>query len=350
MALDLSGGVAETLPGAQIIVWCDAPKGRVAGVELWRRAVYTACRAGFQRLIIVAPGRVEEVRSSLADDPRLEGRRWEVVTPGESWAARVVAAGGRWVLLQDRWVVDATHLRDLAATTRGRAASSPEGPIVADATDVVEIAGQVWSLTHAAPSLDRVLESPLLYVEIKLPPDLRRAEDALFQGLARNVTNFFARTIDRPMSRAISRVLAPWPITPNQITIFSIGLGIVGALCLLRPTYSFGLLGSFLFLLSTIVDGCDGEIARLKFQESARGAQLDVIGDNVVHAFLFPCVALHAYFADPNGPYLLLGASAIAGVIATWAAIYFIVVRGNPGPRVDAFFEAFGNRLESGLW
>jgi len=146
------------------------------------------------------------------------------------------------------------------------------------------------------------------------------------------------------MSRAISRRLAPYAVTPNQITIFSIGLGIVGALWLLRPTYCFGLLGSFLFLASTVIDGCDGEIARLKFQESAEGARLDVIGDNIVHAFLFPCVALHAYFAHPDGPYLLLGAIAFAGVLVTWLAVYWVLVKHPPSPRAQAVFELFGNR------
>jgi phosphatidylglycerophosphate synthase len=146
------------------------------------------------------------------------------------------------------------------------------------------------------------------------------------------------------MSRAISRRLAPWPITPNQITCFSIALGVAGALLLLQPTYAFGLLGCALFLASTIIDGCDGEIARLKFQESPQGAKLDVIGDNLVHAALFPCLALRAYFAEPGGPYLWLGAGALAGVIASWLAVYFVIVRGRPSARTLAFFEAFGNR------
>jgi 1L-myo-inositol 1-phosphate cytidylyltransferase / CDP-L-myo-inositol myo-inositolphosphotransferase len=146
------------------------------------------------------------------------------------------------------------------------------------------------------------------------------------------------------MSRAISRRLARWPITPNQITWFSMGLGVAGALLLLQPTYAFGFLGCALFLASTILDGCDGEIARLKFQESPAGAKLDVIGDNIVHALLFPCVALRAYFADPTGPYLWLGAVALAGVAVSWLAVYFVIVRGRASARTTAFFEAFANR------
>jgi phosphatidylglycerophosphate synthase len=343
MALDLSGGFAPTLAGSQIVVWCGPPLGAVAGLELWRRAVFTACRAGFARLVIVADGRASEIRRSLAGDHRLAGRRWDVAESHEDWTAAVAAAGGRWVWLSDRWLVDAGHLRDLAETTGGIAAATGAGPFAADAEELVVLTPDRARSEHGVSVVRRVDEPPL-YFEVRSPADLRRAEDALFESLVRNVTNPFARHVDRPMSRAISRLLAPYPITPNQITIFSIGLGIVGALCLLRPTYGSGLLGSFLFLLSTIVDGCDGEIARLKFQESAAGARLDVIGDNVVHAALFPCVALHAYFRDPNGPYFWLGVSALGGVAATWAAVWMTVVRHPPKRAVGAFFDAFGNR------
>jgi len=340
MALDLSGGVAESIAGGRVLVWCEGPAGHVAGLELWKRAVYTACRAGFDRLLIVVAGGAEEamVRRELEGDHRLDGRRWDVAAPDGPWAQSVRETGGRWVLLRDRWIVEAAHLRDLADTTGEPVSASPQGPVAADAADLVELA----PVGRAGAA--RTLPAPPLYYEVRSPADLRRAEDALFQSLARNVTNFFAKWIDRPMSRAISRAIAPYPITPNQITVFSVGMGVVGALCLLSPTYGMGLVGSFLFLLSTIVDGCDGEIARLKFQESAIGAKLDVIGDNVVHAALFPCVAVHAYRSDPTGPYLWLGAFAFAGVVVTWLAIYFVIVRGTPNPRVLAFFEAFGNR------
>ncbi|MGH7896921.1 MAG: CDP-alcohol phosphatidyltransferase family protein [Candidatus Binatia bacterium] len=345
MALDLSGGSVERLPGSQIIVWCADGEARIAGVELWRRAIYTACRAGFERLLIVTPAPAETVRRALGEDARLQGRDWQVISADDRWAERISGFGGRWVALEDRWVTDAALLRELAETRGEPAAASTDGPIAADADMLARLAYGGWNPSRRPEPAPRcVVARPDVYLRVESNADLPRAEDALFQSLARNTTNFFARWIDRPMSRAISRRLAPYPITPNQITIFSTGLGIVGALCMLHPSYTFGVLGAFLFLASTVIDGCDGEIARLKFQESAAGAKLDVICDNVVHAFLFPCVALRAYFIDPSGPYLALGAFAFGGVVATWIAIYFLIVRGKPSRRLTALFEFFGNR------
>jgi phosphatidylglycerophosphate synthase len=344
MALDLSGGVDPHVSGSQILVWASEPLGRVAGLELWRRAVYTACRAGFERIVIVADGLSERIRQDLAGDRHLVGRTWEVLRPGDGWLDGVRAAGGRWVVFPDRWIVDARYLAELGAARGEPTAASADGPFSADSEELAALVAAGWGPLRSRTRAFRRTAAPPLHLQVTFDHGVRAAEDALFESLARDITNPFARYVDRVMSGVISRWLAPYPVTPNQITIFSMALGIFGALLLLRPTYGFGLLGSALFLASTILDGCDGEVARLKFQESAVGAKLDVVGDNVVHAVLFPCVALHAYFAEPNGPYLLLGAIALGGVIVTWASVYWVIVRGDPSPRARALFTLFGNR------
>ncbi|MGH7856845.1 MAG: CDP-alcohol phosphatidyltransferase family protein, partial [Candidatus Binatia bacterium] len=314
-----------------------------AGLPLWRRAVYTACRAGFERLVIVT-GAPEELRSGLEGDHHLEGRRSEIAGVGGGWPKTVRELRGRWVVLGEEWVVDDELLVRLAATSGASAAADREGPFAADAAEIARWSESGWQPDAPAVAVGAICEKPLLHLRVSSEADARRAEDVLFQGLARNVNNFFARYVDRAMSRAISRRLAPYPVTPNQITIFSILLGIAGALILLDPSYLAGAIGAFLFFAHTVIDGCDGEIARLKFQESASGAKLDLIGDNVVHAFLFPCMAARFYFADPSGPFLVLGAVVLAGVLVTWVAVYVMIVRSDPSPTVRRCFETFANR------
>jgi phosphatidylglycerophosphate synthase len=344
VALDLVGS-RPVLPGTQILIWCPSARDepRVAGIPVWRRAIYTACRAGFARLLIVTSSR-ERLRAALDTDQRLEGRDWEVVEPAV-WTAKVVAAGGRWVVLGEDWVVDEELLARLALTDGRSGAASPEGPIAVEAAELARWTSEGWN-PGAEPiaSLRQNVEKPSLCMRVRDEADARAAEDALFQGLARNVTNVFARYVDRAMSRAISRRLARFSITPNQITVFSTLLGIAGSLLLLEPSWLAGALGGFLFFAHTVIDGCDGEIARLKFQESPWGAKLDLIGDNVVHAFLFPCVALRSYFHEPDGPYLVLGAISLAGVVVTWVVVYWLLVRRTPSPAIVRVFELFANR------
>jgi phosphatidylglycerophosphate synthase len=61
-----------------------------------------------------------------------------------------------------------------------------------------------------------------------------------------------------------------------------------------------------LFLLSTPLDGVDGELARLKLLESRLGARLDTLTDNLVHVALFIGVMAGCYRFSHSGAYLVL--------------------------------------------
>jgi phosphatidylglycerophosphate synthase len=85
--------------------------------------------------------------------------------------------------------------------------------------------------------------------------------------------------------------------------------------------YAAGVIGALLFQLSTILDCCDGEVARLKFMESAFGEQLDVVLDNVVHIALYAGIAWASY-EDNWGPVsLLLGGFAMLGNVAAFVVV-----------------------------
>jgi 1L-myo-inositol 1-phosphate cytidylyltransferase / CDP-L-myo-inositol myo-inositolphosphotransferase len=107
-------------------------------------------------------------------------------------------------------------------------------------------------------------------------------------------------------------------IKPNQITLFNFALGLAGAACMLSVSYLGPLLGSVLFLLSSILDGCDGEIARLKFQQSKAGAWLDVSTDNITHLALFMCMTGGLIRASGSAIYLLPGALLVVGALSSF--------------------------------
>ena len=127
------------------------------------------------------------------------------------------------------------------------------------------------------------------------------------------------RVLDRRLSQALTKRLMRIPVTPNQITLLSAAIGLSGAFFLAQPSLLLQVLGSLLFLLSTILDGCDGEIARLTFQESEFGAKLDVIMDNVVHLFLFPSIALGLYRRWDDTLYFVLGGLSLGGILISMA-------------------------------
>ena len=113
-----------------------------------------------------------------------------------------------------------------------------------------------------------------------------------------------ARWIDRRLSWRISYRLAHTAVTPNQVTIVSATIGLLGALLFAVPGYWERLVGAVLFLVSTTVDGVDGELARLKMAESRLGARLDTLTDNLVHLALFGAIMTGCYRMSGSSAYL----------------------------------------------
>ena len=67
------------------------------------------------------------------------------------------------------------------------------------------------------------------------------------------------------------------------MTLISVAFGLCGAPFFLSAQPLWQTIGALLFLAHSMLDGCDGELARLKFEESRWGGVLDFWGDNVVH-------------------------------------------------------------------
>ena len=84
-----------------------------------------------------------------------------------------------------------------------------------------------------------------------------------------------SRFLNRPISRRITRVLLQFPIHPNTWTISIFALPLIASVCLVRGTYFDVVIGAAIFQLFSILDGCDGEIARAKNLESKFGERLD---------------------------------------------------------------------------
>ena len=75
--------------------------------------------------------------------------------------------------------------------------------------------------------------------------------------------------------------------TPNQVTLTGIVAGLAAAFCYLHGGMGWSLAGAILFLVSYLLDNCDGDLARLKGLQSRLGARFDDFGDWVVHTALF---------------------------------------------------------------
>lgn len=90
---------------------------------------------------------------------------------------------------------------------------------------------------------------------------------------------FVSRFLNRPISSRITGVLVKFPIHPTAFTASMFVLPIVAGVFLQHGDYLSVLLGAAIFQLFSILDGCDGEIARAKNLESKFGERLDNLCD-----------------------------------------------------------------------
>jgi phosphatidylglycerophosphate synthase len=109
--------------------------------------------------------------------------------------------------------------------------------------------------------------------------DIPRCERWLLLGSGKSRDGFVSRYLNRPLSRAVSQLLLETPMTPNLWTLLITLFPVLGFLFLIRGDYFGFVVGATLYQVHSILDGCDGEIARAKYLDSEKGPGLDAFGD-----------------------------------------------------------------------
>src|SRR4029077_2531918 len=99
-----------------------------------------------------------------------------------------------------------------------------------------------------------------LWQRVSSEQDRRVAEEKLDRWLVKPTDGMYAQ-LNRRISIPISRQLIKLPITANMVSIFTLGVGFCSAVFFALGGYWNTLLGAFLCLFASILDGCDGEVA-----------------------------------------------------------------------------------------
>jgi len=141
----------------------------------------------------------------------------------------------------------------------------------------------------------------------------RKAQKSILRKLTKFSDGPVSRYLNRPISTRITRFLVKTKVTPNQISFFSFLLCLISSVLFLKGGYATLLAGAILAQIASIIDGCDGEIARLKYQSSAFGGWFDAVLDRYADAFLLFGLICHIYFLNDNFLYIIVGFLALTG-------------------------------------
>ena len=307
----------------------------VAGMPVLTRALLTARWAGIERFTIVASRSQQVALKAILDgEARLEGRvRWH--EPAEDLHPLPAYS----LVLPLSVVLDARGLRQwLMRAEENGSMAAPDGaaigPLVVPAVllaPCIEAAllGEPGWMGFAETLREdrRLVRIP--WEGMQLQPlrsvDEVPAVERAMLATARSVEDgpIVDRYVNRAVSWRLTRWLAQWCVTPNQVTAASLATGLIGA-WLLRGEGMIGSLGGLLlYQLSVILDHADGELARVKFLQSPLGKWLDNISDHVVDLAMIGCLCWRVASKGTAGYFATLGLAAAVGVTSAFLVVFW---------------------------
>lgn len=151
------------------------------------------------------------------------------------------------------------------------------------------------------------------WIDIDDKTDLKNAERFLCFQLKKDTDGPVSRILNRPISLRISKVLLKTGITPNQISVLSFIIGLAGASLFFFGEYFYLILGGIIVHIHSIVDGCDGEIARLKLRRTKYGGYLDSFLDRYVDAAIILGLTYGYWSISGDSMIWIMGFAAIIG-------------------------------------
>jgi phosphatidylglycerophosphate synthase len=116
-------------------------------------------------------------------------------------------------------------------------------------------------------------------------------------------------------------------------------IGLAGAWLLAQIQYGAHLGGALLFLVAVVLDGVDGEVARLTLQETTFGHYLDIITDNLVHVAIFVGLAVGLSRATSDVSHLYALLVLLGGFALCTLSVYHVLIkprRASPGDEARA--------------
>ena len=367
------------------------PTNQILGLSLGERTMLACMEAGVHRFIIVLGSQAETVRAHFAQVSARRGcdvefvvaADWQLGNGMSALAARNCIADDRFLLVMADHLVSATLIQQVLRTSLGDRevclAVDQDVTRVFDRDDATKVRIEHGMIERIGKQLDEwnavdtgvFLATPALFdaltraaaqgrhtlshgievlaeagqalavditgerwLDVDTPDSLREAQRRLLGSLGKNGADGFISThINRRLSVPISALLVRTPITPTQITVISFLMALVGAAFFTVDRLWASIVAACLVQVSSVVDGCDGEVARLRHLATPSGAWLDTMFDRYADTAVVVAVTL-AYAAGHPGVLPWLGglAASTGFLLASYSTKEFALTHGAPYP------------------
>ena len=133
------------------------------------------------------------------------------------------------------------------------------------------------------------------------------------------------RFVARPLAAVLLVPLEGTAVTPNQVTLATLGVFVVASACLaFWPTWSGLLAGAAILEFAYVLDCVDGQLARLRGTSTPIGAHLDFLMDELKAFLLVASVGVRLWRADGRALWLVEGLTALVAVASAISLTTFL--------------------------
>lgn len=344
-----------------------APAGRVvAGLSLLERAVRLAKVSGCTRALIAATPERRRAIEALADEIDFDISLQVFAHDTTGLSALIAEAAARDKILR-RAEASLLVLRSSTVYDRGLIQCQDSEPTPDDGrpkaristlngepAHLLEIPAQIlpaWLELARQTGFDTYSDmtrvgavelrpSEKWQVAVSDASSVQTATEKLWNGCRKDIDGIVSRLLNRSISLAISRRIAHTDIHPNHISIVTFSLGIIAAVFAAIGGYEWFLLAGIAYQINSVVDGVDGELARVKYDFSLLGEWLDTLSDDFKDVFFYGGLGIGAWRTvefpggiDALGPesWLWLGGIAVAGKLVSMSAYYTWLIANKRG-------------------
>jgi phosphatidylglycerophosphate synthase len=400
--------IPDRKPGTSL--WKGISGKKLLGLTLVQRTVLAAAQAGIREFVLSGrdPEESEKLAAGLRADRRIKSRALRVDFASPSELAQPSHSERIW----DRfWLIPADAVFDPEILVRAscedpggdlalhlvdgqsgksreegvRLAGGAKGPGAARFTDLADGAPAVYiGISLCPPGILRQLGGdfpgpgqlradslnalfkdtpgrPLdiegrFALRVTSKASYRQAERYLLNTVRKPTDGFFSRRFNRHISLALTKRMLRFNITPIQLSVVSILIGLASGLFIGMGGYRSAVLGAFLFEFASIFDGCDGENARLTYRTSKIGGSLDIIGDASIFILFFLSLPIGLYRSSLDPTWLYLGIIAFFSMGLFYLQVFRYMKRAQLGSNIIAIVKdiegsagrpGFGSRVDA---
>ncbi|MDI6845090.1 MAG: CDP-alcohol phosphatidyltransferase family protein [Candidatus Saccharicenans sp.] len=331
-----------------LIILTEHGSQKLLGLTLLQRIILNANQAGVEEFWLYSPEleKVHRTIAALTADRRILEReiRFKAFSPDKPEALQAENPSEFLIITKDNSMLDPEFLpgllREVERETgdcflaeivneKNEKTVCPSLPVVRLKTFMEKwiplqekSAFFLEQFPEEASSLPRLQVRARFALEVTDRKSLKTAEKLLLQTGRKPQDGVIARIINRRISLFLTRHLIKIGVTPNQWSIFTLLVGLSGAVCLALGR-QFIVPGAILFELASIIDGSDGENARLTYRVSKTGGKLDIVGDAVTFVSFFAALPVGLYRTTGSIIWIYLGIFTFASMLG----FYFLLIR-----------------------